>query len=131
MAALFHEGCKQQPGHWSDMMRDFAEQFVWTAAMLPAILDRAVSLLHVSMKSAGRGSLTPPPANTIRTALEEFARGEKRRQVPAWPDGPELHTRFAAWPAALMRANGRGESRRTGWRLAVYGPTIKSCRRQP
>ena len=34
MAALFQEGCKQQPGHSSDMMRDFAKQFVWTTAMM-------------------------------------------------------------------------------------------------
>jgi tetratricopeptide (TPR) repeat protein len=29
--------------------------------------------------------------------------------VPAWPDGPDPHTRFAAWLAALMRSNGLGE----------------------
>jgi hypothetical protein len=34
MAALFHEGCKQQTGDSSDMMRDIGEQFVWTAAMV-------------------------------------------------------------------------------------------------
>jgi hypothetical protein len=38
MAALFHEGCKQQPGHSSDMMRDFAKQFVWTAAMVKGLV---------------------------------------------------------------------------------------------
>jgi hypothetical protein len=38
MAALFHEGCKQQPGHSSDMMRDFARQFVWTAAMVKGLV---------------------------------------------------------------------------------------------
>jgi hypothetical protein len=34
MVALYQEGCKQQPGHSSDMMRDFAKQFVWTTAMV-------------------------------------------------------------------------------------------------
>jgi hypothetical protein len=38
MAALFHEGCKQQPGHSSDMMRDFARQFVWTAEMVKGLV---------------------------------------------------------------------------------------------
>jgi hypothetical protein len=38
MAALFQEGCKQQPGHSSDMMRDFAKQFVWTAAMVKGLI---------------------------------------------------------------------------------------------
>ena len=38
MAALFQEGCKQQPGHSSDMMRDFAKQFVWTAAMVKGLV---------------------------------------------------------------------------------------------
>jgi hypothetical protein len=38
MAALFHEGCKQQPGRSSDMMRDFARQFVWTAAMVKGLV---------------------------------------------------------------------------------------------
>jgi hypothetical protein len=34
MAALFHEGCKQQPGHSAEMKRNFGKQFVWTAAMV-------------------------------------------------------------------------------------------------
>ena len=38
MAALFQEGCKQQPGHSSDMMRDFAKQFVWTTAMVKGLV---------------------------------------------------------------------------------------------
>jgi hypothetical protein len=38
MAALFQEGCKQQPGHSSDMMRDFAKQFVWTADMVKGLV---------------------------------------------------------------------------------------------
>jgi hypothetical protein len=38
MAALFQEGCKQQPGHSSDMMRDFAKQFVWTSAMVKGLI---------------------------------------------------------------------------------------------
>jgi hypothetical protein len=38
MAALFQEGCKQQPGHSSDMMCDFAKQFVWTAAMVKGLI---------------------------------------------------------------------------------------------
>src|SRR5262249_15329196 len=38
MAALFQEGCKQQPGHSSDMMRDFAKQFVWTAPMVKGLI---------------------------------------------------------------------------------------------
>jgi hypothetical protein len=38
MAALFQEGCKQQPGHSSDMIRDFATQFVWTAAMVKGLV---------------------------------------------------------------------------------------------
>jgi hypothetical protein len=84
--------------------KSWATQGLDHAAMLPAVLGRAVPLLHVSMHGP-----TPPNASTVRTALEEFARREKRWQVPAWPDGPELHTRFAAWLAALMRANGLGE----------------------
>jgi tetratricopeptide (TPR) repeat protein len=43
------------------------------------------------------------------SALAERARRVKRWQAPAWPDGPDPHTRFAAWLAALMRANGLGE----------------------
>jgi hypothetical protein len=38
MAALYQEGCKQQPGHSSDMMRDFAKKFVWTAAMVKGLV---------------------------------------------------------------------------------------------
>jgi hypothetical protein len=38
MAALFQEGCKQQPGHSGDMMRDFARQFVWTTAMVKGLI---------------------------------------------------------------------------------------------
>jgi hypothetical protein len=38
MAALFQEGCKQVPGHSADMMRDFARQFVWTAAMVKGLI---------------------------------------------------------------------------------------------
>src|SRR5262249_28788678 len=38
MAALFQEGCKQQPGHSADMMRDFAKQFVWTSAMVKGLI---------------------------------------------------------------------------------------------
>jgi hypothetical protein len=38
MAALYQEGCKQQPGHSSDMMRDFAKQFVWTSAMVKGLI---------------------------------------------------------------------------------------------
>jgi hypothetical protein len=34
MAALFQEGCKQQSGHSSNMMQDFAKSFVWTTAGL-------------------------------------------------------------------------------------------------
>jgi tetratricopeptide (TPR) repeat protein len=84
--------------------KSWATQGLDHAAMLPAMLGRAVPLLHVSMHGP-----TAPNANTIRTALEEFARREKRWQVPVWSNEPELHTRFAAWLAALMRANGLGE----------------------
>ena len=38
MAALYREGCKQQPGHQADMMRDFAKQFVWTDAMVKGLV---------------------------------------------------------------------------------------------
>jgi hypothetical protein len=38
MAALFHEGCKQQPGHASDMMRHFAKRFLCTAAMVKGLM---------------------------------------------------------------------------------------------
>jgi hypothetical protein len=37
MAALFHEGCKQQPRHSSDMMRDFAKRLAWTMAMVKGL----------------------------------------------------------------------------------------------
>ena len=39
MVALYKEGCKQQPGHQADMMRDFAKQFVWTDAMVKGLID--------------------------------------------------------------------------------------------
>jgi hypothetical protein len=39
MAALYQEGCKQQPGHQSDMMCDFAKQFVWTVPMVKGLVD--------------------------------------------------------------------------------------------
>jgi hypothetical protein len=146
MAALFQEGCKQENGHSSDMMRDFATQFVSTAAMLQTVLGRAVPLQRVSMRAQ-----TPPNASTIRNTLKELARQEKRRpsrsctscwralgaglrprpmrarsglpwkyslagrragKVPAWPDGPELHTPFAAW------LGGAGAGQRTG-RIAL------------
>ena len=38
MAALYKEGCKQQPGHQADMMRDFAKQFAWTSAMAKGLV---------------------------------------------------------------------------------------------
>ncbi len=84
--------------------KSWATQGLDHTAMLPAVLGRAIQLLHVSMHGP-----TVPNASTIRTALEEFARREKCWQVPAWPNGPELYTCFAAWLAALMRANGLGE----------------------
>jgi tetratricopeptide (TPR) repeat protein len=74
------------------------------AGMLPAQLGRAVPVLNVSMHGP-----TAPGASQVRTALDEAARRVKRWQVPLWPDGPEPHTRFGAWLAALMRANGLGE----------------------
>jgi tetratricopeptide (TPR) repeat protein len=74
------------------------------SGMLPAQLGRAVPMLTATM----HGPATPR-ASTVRTELEECARGEKRWQVPPWPHGPEPRTRFAAWMAALMRANGLGE----------------------
>ncbi len=73
-------------------------------AMLPAALGRAVHFLDVSMHGP-----TAPRASEVRTALAERARRVKRWHVPAWPDGPEPHTRLAAWLAALMRANVLGE----------------------
>src|SRR5205823_5305004 len=63
-----------------------------------------VPLLHVSMHGP-----TAPRASEVWTVLAERVRRVKRWQVPTWPDGPEPHTRFAAWLAALMRANGLGE----------------------
>jgi hypothetical protein len=38
VAALFQEGCKQAPGHSAKMMRDFARQFVWTAAIVKGLI---------------------------------------------------------------------------------------------
>jgi tetratricopeptide (TPR) repeat protein len=84
--------------------KSWATQGLDHAGMLPAQLGRAVPLLTVSMHGP-----TAPRASDVRTALDEYARREKRWQVPAWPDGPDPHTRFAAWLAALMRANGLGE----------------------
>src|SRR5205823_10412995 len=63
-----------------------------------------VPLLHVSMHGP-----TAPRASEVWTVLAERVRRVKRWQVPSWPDGPEPHTRFAAWLTALMRANGLGE----------------------
>jgi hypothetical protein len=74
------------------------------AGMLPAKLARVVPLLSVSMHGP-----TVLRAADVQAALGEYARRDKRWQVPAWPDGPEPHSRFAAWLAALMRANGLGE----------------------
>jgi hypothetical protein len=39
MAALLKEGNKQEPGHMGDMLKQFAEQFVWTAPMVKGLLD--------------------------------------------------------------------------------------------
>jgi tetratricopeptide (TPR) repeat protein len=74
------------------------------AAMLPAVLGRAVTELHVSMHGP-----TQPSAAEVWAALEERARRVKQWQVPPRPDGATPHARFAAWLAALMRANGQGE----------------------
>jgi len=43
MAGLYKEGCRQQPGHQADMMRDFAKEFVWTTAMVKGLLDGIAS----------------------------------------------------------------------------------------
>jgi hypothetical protein len=37
-AALLQEGCKQQPGHSADTMREFVRQFVWTTAMVKGLI---------------------------------------------------------------------------------------------
>jgi len=74
------------------------------AGMLPAVLGRAVPVLCTSMHGP-----TAPRANDVWTALAEQTRRVKRWQAPAWPDGPDPHTRFVAWLAALMRVNGIGE----------------------
>jgi hypothetical protein len=42
MAALLKEGNKQEPGHMADMLKQFAEQFVWTAPMVKGLLDGIV-----------------------------------------------------------------------------------------
>jgi tetratricopeptide (TPR) repeat protein len=84
--------------------KSWATQGLDHAAMLPAVLGRTVPLLNVSMHGP-----TAPRASEVRTALDECARRVKRWQVPAWQDGPDPHTRFAAWLAALMRLNGLGE----------------------
>jgi tetratricopeptide (TPR) repeat protein len=84
--------------------KSWATQGLDHAGMLPAQLGRAVPLLTVSTHGP-----PAPSASGVRTALEECARREKRWQGPAWPDGPEPNTRFAAWLAALMRVNGLGE----------------------
>jgi tetratricopeptide (TPR) repeat protein len=84
--------------------KSWATQGLDHAGMLPAVLGRAVPLLSVSMHGP-----TAPRANDVWTALAACARRAKRWQVPPRPDGPEPHTRFAAWLAALMRANGLGE----------------------
>ncbi|HMF12339.1 MAG TPA: hypothetical protein VKE94_08535 [Gemmataceae bacterium] len=34
MVALLKEGMNQAPGHHADLVRDFAKQFIWTAAMV-------------------------------------------------------------------------------------------------
>jgi hypothetical protein len=39
MAALYKEGCTQQPGHQADMMMNFAKQFVWTTPMVKGLID--------------------------------------------------------------------------------------------
>jgi hypothetical protein len=43
MVGLYKEGCRQQPGHQADMMRDFAQEFVWTAAMVKGLVDGIAS----------------------------------------------------------------------------------------
>ncbi len=84
--------------------KSWATQGLDHAGMLPAALGRTVPLLDVSLHSP-----TAPRASDVRTALTERARRVKRWQVPAWPDGPDPHTRFAAWLTEVMRANGLGE----------------------
>jgi hypothetical protein len=43
MVGLYKEGVRQQPGHQADMMRDFAKEFVWTAAMVKGLIDGIAS----------------------------------------------------------------------------------------
>ena len=84
--------------------KSWATQGLDHAGMLPAILGRVVPLLSVTMHVP-----TAPRASEVWAALAERARRVKHWQVPNRPDGPDPHTRFAAWLAALMRANGLGE----------------------
>ena len=88
----------------SGVGQTWATQGLDHAGMLSAVLGRQVHVLFISMHGA-----TVVRANEIWTNLAEYARRVKRWQVPAWPDGPEPYTRFAAWLAALMQANGIGE----------------------
>jgi hypothetical protein len=84
--------------------KSWATQGLDQADMLPGVLGRVVPFLGASMHGP-----TAPRASEVWTALAERARRVKRWLVPVRPDGPELHTCFAAWLAALMRANGLGE----------------------
>jgi hypothetical protein len=68
MAALFQEGCKQQPGHSSDMMRDFAKQFVWIADALPVRASRFGQLADVSPLSCPRFRHPRQPCRRPETA---------------------------------------------------------------
>jgi hypothetical protein len=100
MAALFQEGCMQQPGHSSDMMRDFAKQFVWIAHGLPVRAFRFGQLADVSPLSCPRFR---HPANlaAVRKLLDE------RGLVPA----DEFDNRLHKAPARAVVGGPCGKSR--------------------
>jgi tetratricopeptide (TPR) repeat protein len=84
--------------------KSWVSQGLGHSSMLPAVLGRAIPMLHVSVHGP-----RAPTAAGVKTELAELARKDKRWQVPAEPDAPATHARFAGWLAALMRANGHGE----------------------
>src|SRR5260370_40407113 len=80
MAALFHEGCKQQSGHSSDMVGDFDKRFGWTAAMGSRLLSElrfvtlSAILIRLDSENPGCLQVTHAPARNLspRPARHSF-----------------------------------------------------------
>jgi tetratricopeptide (TPR) repeat protein len=83
--------------------KSWASQGLGRPEMLKRFLHAKVELLYASLQG-----FHPPTAGDVKAILAEQARRKKAWQVPAEPDGPAAHDRFAGWLAAVMRQNGHG-----------------------